>query len=214
MYLSQITLNPRSRQVRSELARPYEMHRTLMKAFPQHLQPIQATPLADDANAERVLFRLDVNPEQGWARVLVQSHLQPNWTALNPDYALSIEGPKPFTPTFAANQHLAFRLRANPTVKRNGKRWGLQHENEQLEWLNRKAREGGFSVLQVNIRKDQMLSDTIHRTDSQKHDLSFLSVQFDGTLMVLDPCQFHKTLAAGIGTAKGIGFGLLSLARL
>ena len=34
MYLSRLILNPRSRQVRNELADPYEMHRTVCKAFP------------------------------------------------------------------------------------------------------------------------------------------------------------------------------------
>ena len=34
MYLSRLILNPRSRRVQRELAEPYEMHRSLMKAFP------------------------------------------------------------------------------------------------------------------------------------------------------------------------------------
>ena len=35
LYLSRLILNPRSRQVMSEMAHPYEMHRTLMRAFPE-----------------------------------------------------------------------------------------------------------------------------------------------------------------------------------
>ena len=46
MYLSRLILNPRSRQVRSELADLYEMHRTVMQSF--------AGRLEDD---ELVLFR-------------------------------------------------------------------------------------------------------------------------------------------------------------
>lgn len=50
LYLSKLSLNNRSRQAQSELRDPYEMHRTLSKAFTDdHAQ-----------NAEgRCLFRVD-----------------------------------------------------------------------------------------------------------------------------------------------------------
>ena len=35
LYLSRLLLNPHSRQVMGEIAHPYEMHRTLMRAFPE-----------------------------------------------------------------------------------------------------------------------------------------------------------------------------------
>ncbi len=35
LYLSRLLLNPLSRQVMGEIAHPYEMHRTLMRAFPK-----------------------------------------------------------------------------------------------------------------------------------------------------------------------------------
>ena len=34
MYISQLVLNPCNAQVRAELAHPYELHRTLLRAFP------------------------------------------------------------------------------------------------------------------------------------------------------------------------------------
>lgn len=210
MYLSQITLNLRSRQVQSELTRPYEMHRTLMQAFPDGLR---RGPADDETMAERVLFRLDVSADQG-ARVLVQSHLLPDWSALKAGYAIQIEGPKAFAPQFVAGQRLAFRLRANPTVKQNGKRHGLHDEEAQRQWLMRKANDGGFAVLQVRISNERKLNDSICRSADHKHELNLLSVQFDGELVVQTPDQFGKTLANGIGSAKGMGFGLLSLARL
>jgi CRISPR system Cascade subunit CasE len=43
--------------------------------------------------------------------------------------------------------------------------------------------------------------------------LNLLSVQFDGLLQVLDPDALWHTVQAGVGSAKGFGFGLLSLAR-
>ena len=41
LYLSRILLNPRSRRAMSELLHPYEMHRTLMRAFPDCVNKIQ-----------------------------------------------------------------------------------------------------------------------------------------------------------------------------
>jgi CRISPR system Cascade subunit CasE len=38
-------------------------------------------------------------------------------------------------------------------------------------------------------------------------------VRFDGRLTVLDSARFAETLAAGVGRAKGFGFGLLSVLR-
>ena len=38
MYLSRLILNPRHRRVQREVANPYEMHRSLMRAFPDNLK--------------------------------------------------------------------------------------------------------------------------------------------------------------------------------
>jgi CRISPR system Cascade subunit CasE len=44
--------------------------------------------------------------------------------------------------------------------------------------------------------------------------MTHLAVQFDGVLEVTDPAKFLETVRQGIGSAKGFGFGLLSLARV
>jgi len=43
--------------------------------------------------------------------------------------------------------------------------------------------------------------------------MNFLSVQFDGVLQVRKPDELASTIFTGFGSAKGLGFGLLSLAR-
>jgi CRISPR-associated protein Cas6/Cse3/CasE subtype I-E len=40
------------------------------------------------------------------------------------------------------------------------------------------------------------------------------SVRYDGILTVTDPEQFQAAVVQGIGSAKGFGFGLLSVAPL
>jgi len=212
MYLSKLTLNPRSRQVRRELSNPYEMHRTVMSVFPGK----------DNGGPGRVLFRLDTAGRHAKQNllILVQSEKEPNWNNLNSDsYLLPTFDPNPaykeFTPTFARRQQLYFRLRANPTIKRkfegekNSKRVGLYKEHEQLNWLHRKAEHGGFTVFGVNLTSEGKI---IGRT-KERHKLNMLAVLFEGMLQVTDPDRFFEILRSGIGSGKGLGFGLLSLAR-
>jgi CRISPR system Cascade subunit CasE len=219
MYLSRLILNPRSRQVRSELADVYELHRTVMKAF--------AGRVTGD---ERVLFRVDVHPRSGIPTLLVQSQVEPDWAFLlepsrnyllsGDDLPLDVENPavKPFDLPLQAGQVLAFRLRANPTKKlvregqKQGQRVGLLREEEQAAWLQRKIESAGAALLSANISNDGKAGGKVFR-ENEKHKLSFVSVQFDGVLQVKNPDLLVKSIGAGLGSAKGLGFGLLSLAK-
>ncbi len=220
MYLSRLLLNPRSRQVQREIANIYEMHRTILSAFPVELPP-----------DERMLFRLEGMDNDAALTLLVQSVHLPDWKPLlqpGKDYLLrsgigsrSVENPevKSFTLHLYQGQTLLFRLRANPTVKRcqpgakQGRRVGIYKEEEQVEWLKRKADNAGFRTLELSVRKAGVLKDTIHRKTSEDHRLQLLGVQFDGRLEVTDPQKLEQAVVNGIGSAKGFGFGLLSLAK-
>jgi len=215
MYLSRLILNPRTRRVQKEVAQPYQMHRSLMKAFPDNLRP----------GDERVLFRLETHPRTGALTLLVQSLTLPDWSWLaEPDargYLLPVSEPNPAVKSFdlnlAPDQVLAFRLRANPTVKRRfdeetHKRVGLYREEEQIEWLKRKGEQGGFRVLSARTSGNDIIRGRIRRND-QTHKVNLLAVQFDGLLQVTDPDRLRETVRQGVGSGKGLGFGLLSLAR-
>jgi CRISPR system Cascade subunit CasE len=210
MYLTRLILNPRHRRVQREIAEPYQMHRSIMRAFPEDL----------DREQERVLFRLEA-PRGGAPLLLVQSLAAPDWSWLDHDdgargYLLADSDPNPwvkdFQVRFEPGQVLAFRLRANPTVKRRGKRLGLYRSEEQLDWLTRKAQEGGFRLLSARAGEERAIGGVIRRKSHQEQ-LRLLSVCFDGLLQVLDPQRLTQAVERGIGSGKGLGFGLLSLAR-
>jgi CRISPR system Cascade subunit CasE len=202
-------LNLRSRHVRIDLARPYEMHRTLMQAFPDDLK----------AEIERVLYRVETDPRIGLPTVLVQSKLAPNWTKLPLGYLYSGQGPlnpqvKEINLTLRAGQLLAFRLLANPTKRlsrsvpqgrEEGKRVALYKPDEQIEWLNRKGEAHGFQVVSAIPNRQP-------ETNDRQHALTFLSVQFDGLLHVIDPERLSVAVINGIGASKAFGCGPLSLA--
>ena len=214
MYLSRLILNPRSRRVQSEIADRYQLHRSIMGAFPDDL----------DADEERVLFRLDQDARSGDLTLLVQSWTLPDWSWLAEpnarDYLRSVSVPNPALKEFqldlASGQTLAFRLRANPTARRrlpdgSKKRVGLQREEEQIEWLERKAERNGFRILSVRTSHQSKAYGWVYQ-NGDKHRLTFLAVQFDGLLQVEDAEQLEEAVRSGIGSGKAFGFGLLSLA--
>src|SRR5258708_21611446 len=109
MYLSKLVLNPSSRRVRTEIGRLYELHRTLMQAFPS----------AQDGGRDRVLFRVDSDRETGTLILLVQSVQKPDWSILETtrDFLQESLQCKQFPPSFSVGQQLNFRFRANPPAK-------------------------------------------------------------------------------------------------
>ena len=210
MHLSQLILNGRSRQARRDLANPYQLHRTVMSAFP--------AKLPED---ERVLFRLEIHPRHKAPVLLVQSLRRPEWSELPAGYLLPlqssgwpVENPavKQVELHFLPGQTLAFRLRANPTVKRQGKRYGLFKEDEQQAWMRRKSAEAGCELLSLQVGSDSRLKGWQPQEDGSVRRLEFYAVTFEGNLRVLCPDDLLAAIQSGIGSGKGLGFGLLSLA--
>ncbi len=222
MYLSRLVLNPRNQDVCRDLARPYDLHRTLLQAFPAG--EVHTERAAEDAIG--LLYRLDDDPRTGNLHLLVQSQQPPQWERLPAtDYLLPVAGNpalRELTLHLRADQQLAFRLRANPTMRlptpqgsgAKGKRVGIYDEEAQLAWLARKGKQHGFLLLQAQIRDDGKLKQAeAVRAKNGVHNLELLSVQFDGFLQVIDPAALAHAVSAGIGSGKAFGFGLLSLAR-
>lgn len=227
MYLSRLILNPRSRQVRNELADPYEMHRTASRAFPNG----EFGKERSEENATNILFRVDLHPRTRIPTLLVQSRQEPDWSYLlaeRKDYLLGenelpldVENPavKEMNLQLREGQVLAFRLRANPTVKKDregqkqGRRVGLIHEEDQHKWLVRKLEYAGAALVSVNIVNEQFTRGKLFIEKERASRLNFLSVQFDGVLQVKDKDKLTRNIFTGFGSAKGLGFGLLSLAR-
>lgn len=225
MQLHRITLNPRSKEARRDLADPYQMHATLCRAFfPQD------TPCPPGA----LLWRLEPEADaQGYPRVLIQSQATPDWSSLYESGWLALAEPgidlvqKLSLDSLAVGQTFRFRLRANPCKTQQGKRLGLLHLEAQQTWLARKGEQHGFALPtadtpdyfdfldspkgqpwpDIRVSQDQMLM-------GRRHDGSVIrvfSVLYEGRLVVSDPGQFRATILKGIGHGKVMGLGLLSV---
>jgi CRISPR system Cascade subunit CasE len=118
---------------------------------------------------------------------------------------------KEFSLALSAGQQLAFRLRANPTVTREGQRTGLYDDQARLSWLDRKAKESGFQPLMAMLTDEPAVR--ARKKAGGPNEAVFSAARFDGLLRVADAERLRLALESGIGAGKGFGFGLLTLAR-
>jgi len=206
MFLSKLTLNPQHSQARHDLADAYEMHRTLARAF-----------VADSSSPpRRFLWRLE---RSGYAApsstLLVQSEQPANWAILEgaQGYAAQIFGNKSvdLDRLIEAGVRYRFRLLANPTVTRAGKRYGLTKEDEQLAWLARQGEKHGFMVGACMRSCNERIRV---RQGQTGHGITLHSVMFDGLLETTDASGFRHAVIDGLGHGKALGLGLLSFARV
>jgi len=205
MYLSQLLLNPRHPAARRDLADPYQMHRTLSRVYAD----------GPDVRPGRFLWRLERAGSLSETGVLLAQSASPgHWRVLTdlPGYVTKLDADKPYDLErwVVAGRRYRFRLTANPTVTRNGKRIGLLNEVQRLAWLNRQAQRGGFEIA------DAVCSycDRIETSHGGGMQITVARVWFDGELVATEPAALRQSLQAGIGHAKALGLGLLSIARI
>lgn len=202
MYLTQLCLNQMDRSAMKALSDIYQLHQTVMKGF---------VPYKDVA---RVLFRVEPEIMNGLALILVQSTVEPDWGMLKNDNRWVIATKvKEFVPKFRVGCSLRFRLRANPVVTREGKRYGLIRDESLLEWLSKKEQKLGARFKSMTVIDEGYITGNKQNKNSQ-HRLNLKIARFEGMLEVIDPVAFSETVGVGIGPAKAFGCGLLSLAKV
>lgn len=214
LYLSRLFLNDRDRQAAQDLRSAYSFHQTIRWAYPRAGEPHAPLP-----EGERILWRDD-----GAQGILVQSATRPDWDAVlqrHPDYLRDAQVKRFDLAGLQTGQRLAFRLKANVTVSRfrheqdkeadpRTKRQALRGAKEQVNWLERQGERGGFCVIGTDI----VQSGNVRLYKKQGGaPMTLFAVTFEGLLTVENPAQLAETVRRGIGKAKALGFGLLSLAR-
>lgn len=210
MYLSRLQLNSSNRTIwRTIVDQPHKLHQFVMRGFPDGVK-------RENAN---ILHHLEVNDHV--ITLLVQSDIQPDWATLDSKLLLPVS---PFDPIpnpairevnglgLENGRILSFRLRANPTKRlgklagdKKGMRVELFREEEQLDWLQKKAQDHGFQLLDVQINPEGKQTD-------YGRSITVFTVQYNGRLRITNTSVFQQALTKGIGPARAFGCGLLSLA--
>ncbi|MCC5877796.1 MAG: type I-E CRISPR-associated protein Cas6/Cse3/CasE [Candidatus Sumerlaeia bacterium] len=217
LFLSRLQLSPRSRQAANDLANPYELHKTLLRAFDGGNQG-EAPEISG-----RLLFRIEPGKTYSPAPpvVLVQAHTLAIWQTIAdrfPSYfAVTPEQKRILTTQFQleVGSVVAFRLRANPIrnepIKgtKRGKRRPLLDEKQQLDWFQERLNRNGANILHSRVWHEGVQS---MRKGKSSRSIQIVSSFVEGTLEVTDGLKLSHALAHGIGPGKAFGFGLLSLA--
>jgi len=220
MFLNRIHLDLRCREARRDLSDPYQLHSTLCRAFSR---------TSGKCLESEFLWRLEPETDPaGLPRILVQSEAMPDWTGIGVERWLAKTDPpidlkaRLKLDLLKVGQHFRFRLRANPSVTRNGKRLGLLGLKEQDEWIERKGLQHGFSLpqlpsfdlLETPRRRTDMLISQEQMLRGKQHSgnpIRVFSVLYEGMLIVTEPDKFKDALQTGIGHGKLMGLGLLSV---
>lgn len=201
MVLSRVVLNLEDAQVRRDLADPYEMHATLMRLV--------------DGGVARPLWRLEVERSGTRAQaILVQTDAPPDPDRLrerSDTYFVHFESrPHRLLDDLRVGELLRFRLRANPTVTRDRKRHGLVRESDQLAWLERILTDRGAEDVLAIVRES---ARHVMRRRRGGAPIVVHGATFDGVLRVANADELREAIRHGLGHAKALGFGLLTVGR-
>lgn len=206
MFLSRLRLNLSSAAARRDLAEPYEMHRTLARVY----APDDATP------PPRFLWRLEPRVHaDGVPTLLVQAGTPGRWSALDglDGYLHSIDADKrvDLQQLVQPARRYRFRLLANATVTRDGKRLGLRSPEALQAWIGRQGARHGFELLALGCHSQPRMR-TARGRGAQAVVID--PALFDGVLRANDADALRSAVRAGLGHGKAFGMGLLSLAPL
>ncbi|MEX1231126.1 MAG: type I-E CRISPR-associated protein Cas5/CasD [Planctomycetaceae bacterium] len=196
------------------------VHQRLSMAFPEPGEQLGPAGYGVTRDEGGFLFRIEEGPV---SQILVRSRIAPDWGRAFQDAGWLVdEVPKPRsfdTSDFIAGTELAFNMEANPTKRlaadgpegRKGARVPLRDDAALKAWMIRHAQSGGFEIIPESLRIERAGRQTARLKHAANRHWD--SVNFQGCLRVTDAEAFVAVLTYGIGSAKGFGFGLLSLAR-
>lgn len=200
MFLARLQLN-QNRMATLWVSNPYRVHQRLRMAYPTE---------------SRLLFRIEELPN-GTTQILAQSHSAPDWSVFS-DFPVLRQPPEHKLVEWAltVGKVYRFRLLANPTRKTHtpeGKamRLSLFKSDEQKAWLQRKFQDAGAEVIN-HTAAPRGLQQSRKNPQKDENNQTHFAVLFEGMVRVSDVEKFKMVLKQGIGSAKGYGFGLLSLA--
>lgn len=214
MFLTRMHLNPARRGTRNLLTSPQRMHAAVMCSFP----PVATSETED----QRVLWRVDRSATS--CTLYVSSPTAPDLTHVVEQAGWPThQSPWESAPTESflsrldVGQQWLFRLAANPVRSQRppeggrGKRLGHVTATQQEEWLKSRSSRWGFDVSSLSVTSRQRITFS-RRTDASRRTVTLNVATFDGVMSVTDPLALRRALCAGVGSAKGYGCGLITVA--
>jgi CRISPR system Cascade subunit CasE len=225
MYLTNMPLNPQRRSTRELVTSPQRLHAAVLAGF-----------LPGASTRGRILWRLDSDGPHDLNLFVVSSEVpsfdalveQAGWTSSPVWRTASYDA---FLDRLRPEQRWVFRLVANPVRNvRDGSRDGssgslsrgsrvpLIKEPDQREWILSRSAALGFAVVEgasggpnLSVTRSRRTRFD-RRSDGQARTVTLQTVQYEGVLEVTEPDALRRALVDGVGSGKGYGCGLLTLA--
>ncbi|PKN75262.1 MAG: type I-E CRISPR-associated protein Cas6/Cse3/CasE [Candidatus Cloacimonetes bacterium HGW-Cloacimonetes-2] len=187
--------------------------------------------VSDDGQRAIIIVQSSLKPNWDWC-----FHNAPDFLAAPPQM-------KNYDPDYQSGETLRYRIKLNPTIKsssqksinaitgeagKNSKRLALTWDKDSDPetainiWFAKKAESSGFKLIQSKlIQLSWVYGSKMKAADEQNeagkvqhHKMKFRSALLEGILEVTDPSSFNRCICDGIGSAKSMGFGLLTVLRL
>jgi CRISPR system Cascade subunit CasE len=218
LYLSRIVLDPRRHWTATILRNSQATHAFAM------------TPFIGTRAENQVLYHLDA-PAHREPVLLIQSVSPPDWARANPSLGIrpTVKDITAFHDTLQTGQRLRFRLIAAPTRsspdgflrRERGTRLPIHDPQAQEAWFTRRiapACDTDTLVVAPHAKRSGWKSTARDSADKDgtaagSRTITHNQVAFSGVLTVRNPAELRTLAAAGIGTGKAYGCGLLALAH-
>ena len=189
-FLSQTEV-PWAWALKQGLGDPYKLHQWIWDSLP------------DDPGAKRdFLFRSDV--AHGFLRILLLSERTPVGSSDATWKTTEV------STTFLSHGTYRFQIRANPAFRRasDHRRLAITDEAALRDWFARKFGAAGCEVGDLELSAPRKFQ---FRKGGGTRPGTLCAVDASGTLVVKNEAAFRTAFDAGIGPAKGFGFGILLL---
>lgn len=211
LYLSQISfkMNPETFRFLGELNFTYKAHQLVSLTQPENAQ------------GGRVLWRLE-SAKNKLPKLLVQTDFVPDFVRLEAsEFGKFVEKPevKKIKIDTKIGQQFGFKVRVNPTMRefvknlpkgKRGPRLPILEISELAKWILRKEENSGFKIYHSQIDPEAPLIFKKPNGDA----VVLYSTCLSGKLIITDSALFLETVGKGLGSAKGFGFGMISLKRI
>lgn len=193
MFLTRMALDVNRPEAAELIKDPLRVHRAVSTAF--ELNPQFLWRLDELSHRTWLVMRSRIRPS------LEELHLQygypgmfPSWETLNLDW----ENDNAYPGTV-----WNFDLCASPTGMSSAVREDWLAEEWLRDWLRRQGEACGFEVVRANLDYRAWLAI------GEKH---LLTTRWTGVLRVTDETRFTAALATGIGGARDLGAGMMTIA--
>lgn len=199
MYLIKVEMN--RREARGLLADCQQMHRFVTGFF------------GTDRQCNQVLYRTNMVRN----RLAIYIYAQNSAEHIPENCEVQQRNVTSWLDSMEVGQIWNFDLIASPSKKvaaegqKNSKRRILRESGDRQAWLERKAEQNGFAILDAQ-EQEQIHVFGKHGAGQggvMHHD----AYHYQGVLQITDAESFRKALQQGIGPGKAYGFGMMMVKR-